>query len=388
MSTLPPTRPLPQRHRQYTFLLLLGLFLVSIPFLYLYATGYRYDFTGKNNFISTGGIFIGAERTGAEIFIDDELVRETRVFRRAFYAQNLDPGTHRVHVQRPDSHTWVKELPVYPHLVTEAQAFNLPIVPEARVISEWNTIEGGVVVPEVYVPRATTTQAFFFATTTATSTYAIQTEFRSRLELFVPATTTPVAVSGPVRAGVERIEALLATTTATSTAEMELATTTKEQNGVRLFESGDDVYAIWFGPREGMPYYYCAEPFDRYSTTTEEEPPLAPVAVVANAVVAVAELPNPAELDAPVQQVPEDMPCVPEIRIDRKWQKVDTFDFFPGSSDLVIMGLEHGIYVVEIDDRAWQNVQPLMEGDNLKVRVDSGRIYIYDGTLIYEMIVE
>ncbi len=383
MSTLPPTRPLPQRHRRYTFLLLLGLFMVAIPLLYLYATGYRYDFTGKNNFISTGGIFIGAERTGAEIYIDSELVRETRVFRRAFYAQNLDPGTHRVHVQRPGSHTWVKELPVYPHLVTEAQAFNLPIVPEARIISEWNTKDGEVVAPMPYILRATTTQEFFFASTTATTTYALQSEYRTRLELFEPATTTPVVKPiTPVRAGVEKIESLLATTTATTTEEV--ATTTKEQNGVRLFQDGEDVYAEWVGLREGMPYYYCAEPFEAMATNTVALS--VPVASVGSALVAAAK--DPVDLTVQVQEVPLDAPCVPEIRIDRKWQKVNTFDFFPGSTDLVIMGLEKGIYAVEVDDRAWQNVQPLMEGEGLRVRVDAGRIYIYDGTLIYEMIVE
>ncbi len=366
-----PLKPLGRPHRRWTFFLLLALFCASIPVLYLYATGYRINLDGETSFISTGGIFISAERTGAEIYIDDELVRETRVFRRAFYAQNLDPGTHRVHVQREGSHTWVKELPVYAHLVTEAQAFNLPLIPEARVITRYATSDGLPVLRSTYALRASSTQQFFLATTAATSTLRANTEFTSRLEPFASSTAT-VAARGD-------LGQLFAKATST-------ATTTKEVNGVRLFESDGDIYASWVGPRESMPYYYCAEPFAPWATTTEPTPEAQTKDEAALALYAADE--EAAEVPGQVQEVAPEQECKPSIRLDRKGQKVYSFDFFPGTTDIAILALEHGIYAVEVDDRAWQNVQPIMEGEKLSVRVENGQIYVYDGTAIYEMILE
>jgi len=367
-----PIKPLGRPHRQYTFFLLLALFCTSIPLLYLYATGYRIDLKGQTGFISTGGIFISAERTGAEIYIDDELVRETRVFRRAFYAQNLDPGTHRVHVQREGSHTWVKELPVYPHLVTEAQAFNLPLEPEARAITRYATAEGVSVLATTYTLRATSTQQFLLTAPAAAVTFPLNTEFSTRLEQFTAVPT------------VARTEVASRSVQATST-----ATTTKESNGVRLFEADGDVFAAWVGPRESMPYYYCAESFPRYSTSTE--PILPPQSKTGDeaalALYATADE-EAAEVLAMTQEVTPQQECKPSIRLDRKGEKVSLFDFFPGTTDIAIIARESGVYAVEVDDRAWQNVQPIMEGKNLKVHVENDRIYIYDGIVIYEMILE
>src|SRR3989344_2639129 len=111
---IPGIAPLPFKHRRSMFFLLFILFVMVLPFLYLYATGYRFDFgNGETTLVSTGGIIVGAERTGATLYVDGEQVSERRTFTRAFYAQGLTPGTHHVYVQKDGAHTWVKELPVY-----------------------------------------------------------------------------------------------------------------------------------------------------------------------------------------------------------------------------------------------------------------------------------
>jgi len=382
MKKMPEVQPLSYKKRQRTFGLLLSLFLLSLPFLYLYATGYRFDINRPTNFISTGGIYVAAERTGAEIYIDGELVRETRVFRKAFYAQNLDPKTHRVHVQKEGHQTWVKELPVSPHLVTEAQAFNLLLVPSVRVISEWQSATGSAVV-RTDLLYASTTNEFVATTTKTTKTFTQNTEYTTLLKYF--ATSTKLkddAVS-------KKILTTPATSTATTTGT-ELATTTKEYNGVRLYEDNGEVYAAWVGLFEQMPYYYCAAPFPPYSTSTEATSSTEVIAPVEELVQEVVEQPvrDTELLVHPVQSVPKDAECTPKIRIDRKWQTYSNFDFFPGSTDLVLMELENGIYVVEIDNRSWQNVQPLIMGEHLKMHIENGSIYVYDGTLIYQIILE
>lgn len=375
MTNEPEVQPLPIEHRRKTFGLLLVLFILSLPFLFLYATGYRFEFGERTNIISTGGMYIAAERTGAEIYIDDELVRETRAFRRAFYAQNIDPGTHRVHVQKVDHHTWVKELPVSPHLVTEAQSFNLPLVPQIRVISEWQTATGTAIVKSFSL-NASTTNDIYATSSFATTTLVHNTEYLTLLKLFA---TTTIDESEKEEVGgllFDEFITLVNEATTTATSSEVTATTTKNGGDVILYEVENDIYARWVGTRESMPYYYCAEDFPRYSTTTEALGFVDDIGELAA---------NTAELIHPVQTVSEDLVCQPEIKIDRLNQRVTTFDFLPGSTDFVVMTLEGGVYVVEVDDRAWQNVQPLLLGENLITHVENGQIYVYDGVLIYQV---
>ena len=383
MTATPEVQPLSHQHRTVFFYLLLGIFLISLPLFFLYATGYRFHFGEENTIVSTGGMYVAAERTGAAIYIDNELVRETRVFRRAFYAQSLAPGTHRVHVQKKGHHTWVKELPVYAHIVTEAQAFNLPLEPDLRIISPWQTIEGESVLWATSTVATTTTNPYLIATSTATTTLIADTEYQSLIQLFATSTAT----SSPTL--IERVSSALdpapaAATTATSTrlSEAEPATTTVVVQGVRLFEQGSEVYAEFVGSREDMPYYYCAEDFELLGTSTA--PLLLPSDLKQAASVIAAE----DKLLHPVQQVAEDTECEQQILINRQNQPVSSFDFFPGSTDFVLMALENGVYVVEVDDRAWQNTQPLLLGANLHLQVENGNIYVYDGELIYHVQVE
>ncbi len=364
-------QPLPYRDRRKFFVFLVAVFLIALPFLYLYATGYRFDFRKPTNLVSTGGIYIAVDRTGAEIYVDDELVRETRAFRRAFYAQSLDVGTHRVHVQREGYHTWVKELPVSKHRVTEAEAFNLPLVPEVRIISEWQTATGSAVVRRE-LPDIVVLNPVVATTSKATSTLAKNIEYQALMLNF--GTTTPTTTAGrgtPAR----QIRDLFVDATTTESG----ATTTVTLSGVRLFERDGDVFASWVGRFEEMPYYYCAPDFPRYTGTTT-----LPVPDVGDEEEEEEEV--PVGFMHPVQTIPPDTACDPTIKIDRKWQEVRDFDFLPGSTDFVVMVLQDGIYVVEVDDRSWQNVQPLFLGKDLRMHIENGNIFVYDGELIYQIL--
>ena len=80
--------------------------------------------------------------------------------------------------------------------------------------------------------------------------------------------------------------------------------------------------------------------------------------------------------------------CRSDIRIDRLGKEVLWFDFFPDSGDLVLLHLEDGLYVVEVDDRAWQNTQLLYPGEDIHVVQDGGRIYVKDGEYYVEVFTE
>jgi hypothetical protein len=80
--------------------------------------------------------------------------------------------------------------------------------------------------------------------------------------------------------------------------------------------------------------------------------------------------------------------CRTEIKLDRLRQDVFLYDFFPGSSDLVLLHLEDGLYVTEIDDRAWQNSQLLYPGTDFRTIVENEVIYIQQGTQYFAVIPE
>lgn len=393
MRHIEEVHPLSYSKRRRTFGVLFFIFAVSLPFLYLYATGYRFDFDEPTNLVGTGGLYVAAERTGAEIYIDGELVRETRVFRRAFYAQNLDPKTHRVHVQKEGHHTWVKELPVTPHRVTEAQAFNLPLSPQVRVVSEWQSATGSAIVRTPLITSSTTNE-LLSTTTKATSTFLVNTEYRALAAHFSTTTKTDEETL------IERFQDTLTATTSNEGVDGEVATTTRELNGVKLSLAEDGLYATWVGSFEQMPYYYCASPFPRYSTSTDAPDTKTEEELAATALLGAEEDSADTSLDDaalddgidtlthPVQTVPEGTVCEPRIKMDTKSQTVRGFDFFPGSTDLVVMELEDGIYVAEIDNRSWQNVQPLILGDALRFYIEGGNIFVYDGALIYQVLFE
>lgn len=375
--------PLPYKTRRKTFLLLLLIFVVSLPFLYLYATGYRFDIKRPTSIVSTGGMYVAVDRTGAEIYIDGELVRETRTFRKAFYAQSLDIGTHRVHVQKEGHHTWVKELPVSKHLVTEAQAFNLPLVPQVRIISPWKSATGTTVVTS-NVLNASSTNLLIATTTKNTKSFTPDPEYTSVIAYFgTTSTSTKESAATQIK------DLLLGSATTSEDIVDTSATSTVVSGGVKLFAQGEDVYATWVGTFEQMPYYYCAPDFPPYSTTS--------TSTIEEVLTSVSEtfenLDKPSSEAVgvflhPVQTVPKDTVCDPTIRIDRKWQHVSGFSFFPGSTDFVILTLEDGVYVVEVDDRSWQNVQPLILGKNLRLHIENGTVYVFDGSYIYQVIIK
>lgn len=369
----PKVEPLSYRHRNLFFYLLVFIFVAALPFLFLYAAGYRLNFL-QTSLISTGGLYVAAERTGAEIYINDELVRETRVFRRAFYAQGLEARTHRILVQKEDHHTWVKELPVYPHLVTEAQAFNLPLVPTLRVVAPYQTPAGVAVltststVLQVSKPQ----NQILIEKRAATSTMVINPEYDDLLRYFEKPLKDEREVSLSK-------EVPLATDTSSTT----IATTTKTTSDVVLFESDGKVFARYTGTYNSMPYYYCADSFPPYvPTTAASSTARANLANIAEAREMFED-----ELMLDVQTPKEDIACDPVIEVDTFDEEISYFDFFPGSTDLVVVSGQSGIYVVEIDDRAWQNRQPLLLGEGLRAIVQNGAIYIYDGKVIYQVIV-
>lgn len=215
MTAFPHVQPLSRFRRSLYFLGLLAIFIIALPFLYLYATGYRFD--DGATLVSTGGLYVAVEHSGTEIYVNDELIRETGAFRRAFYVQDLDPGIYTIAVKRNGNHTWQKDLEVFPQIVTEARAFNLPREITRTPIPQ--TLDGPI----------------------------------------VEGTTTPI--ENPLYE--EIVTAFDASTTAelsavsASAVSRAVGTTTRESGGMQLSRTQTEVIASWTRSPESVPFYFC-----------------------------------------------------------------------------------------------------------------------------------
>lgn len=378
MPATPEVQPLPYRSRRRVFFLLLFIFLVAVPVFAFYAAGYRYDFWGATPGITTtGGMYVIAEAEGSEIYLNESEVRNLRVFRDAAYIQGLTPGAHRLHVQAPGLHTWVKELPVHEHIVTEANAFNLPVTPQIRPVTAYLTAQGEA----VYLKTATTSLPFSFAsssvslyatTSAATTTFIANPEFDFVESLFASSSVA----RGVVTQLIEGVNSAFGFASQQGTTTK--ATTTVSRDSVTLYERSGEVYARYEGARGDIPYYFCI-PFGANASSSKLYGEHF-VALVTDAI------------DVEEQSVTEldesERLCRDEIRIDRKGQEVVWFEFFPGSADLVLMQLGDGLYVVEIDDRAWQNSQLLYPGEDLTITLNGSQIFVQDDGRYLEVLTE
>lgn len=373
-------QPLSQKKRQFVFVMSLLLFVLAVPVSVFYAIGYRFDFTdGISSIKSVGGMYVRNDTPNTEMFINDEPVTDKRLFQKAAYIQNLEAGMHRIHVQGDQVQTWVKELPVYAHFVTEVASFNLPKIPQVRLITQWNDLGAGkgvvfdTAATSTYFRFASTTNALRFSSTTATSSLVANPEYLYIKSLFASSTENRITSARLLSASHTKAFTF---DVATSGALVETATTTKHWRDFVLYEKGSEVMVTWKGDRNRVPHYYCV-------TYTGEKKTIAQYGqhVFDTLKNQFASTTNWASLTG-------ERVCRDSIQIDRLGQHVSWFDFFPDSTDIVLMHLDDGLYAVEADDRAWQNSQLLYPGKDLEVIQDGGRIFVHDGDYYLEVFTE
>ncbi|MFT5849218.1 MAG: hypothetical protein ACI9H6_000018 [Patiriisocius sp.] len=384
MTPVPEVKPLAHGHRRFIFIASVSIFCIAVPALVFYATGYRLNFfdASSDNITSVGGMYVSSELRDVEMYLDEEQVDDMRVFQNASYIQNLNSGMHQIHVQGEAIQTWVKELPVYSHIVTEAQSFNMPAVSQIRVVNQWNTADNLAVLfdeaTSTKFAHASITNSFFLATTTATSTYTTNPEHEYIGTLFASSTEIALLLQQQ-RDALQLPRFNFSTPVATTTvATTTMATTTKTWRDIELSETQGEVVARWVGSDKDIPYYFCVNHTD--VTTT--------IATYGAHVYGGLVSEYGSSTDPSYILEASDRLCRSQIRIDRLWQEVAWFEFYPNNRDHVLMLLQDGLYVVEIDDRAWQNTQLLYAGTDLQVVLDGGRIFIEDDTYFVEVFTE
>jgi len=189
-------KPMSRKIRLIYRLLLTAFFVLAVPLLILYSDGYR---IGDELFlVKTGGMYIDSNKSGIELYLNDELVREATIFKRGFFVQNLKAGVYNMVVKKDGYTTWNKVVTVEEQKVSEMYSF---VIPEEIEFEEIEEVD------------------FFATTTSATSNI-----------LAYATTTSGVALSNiPV----------------------------KERDGLVLWQYQNIIYSEWTKEEEIAPPYFC-----------------------------------------------------------------------------------------------------------------------------------
>ena len=117
-------QPLSRAKRRIYLYGLTLLFIMFIPIVALYATGYRY----KNGFglVQTGGIYVSVPYSGASVALDGKSIGQSGFLERSFFVDNLTPGAYRMSATRLGFIPWHRVLVVEPRLVTDASVLLIP----------------------------------------------------------------------------------------------------------------------------------------------------------------------------------------------------------------------------------------------------------------------
>ena len=321
-------KPLSKKHRYISISLLFLAFIIFAPIIVLYSFGYRLDsgFTLQK----TGGVFIHANIPNAAVFIEDEYYKNNGLFLRNILIQDLVPNrSYAIRMQKEGYQSWVKDIFVYPSIVSEGRVLMLPEQYEVREILPYIDIDG----------NATSTPPRVDAKPN-------NSEYNLIFELFEPpliATTTKQIVEE---------EILMTATSPKSKSKIELFFEGLEiedyQDLENLIVEGKEVSWLdrgnillhWIDENSTTPFYYCGGP---------------------------------------------DRECKTNMILD--WvQPILRFDYFPGRFDVWVVLVKDGIFAVEIDDRSERNIQTIYLGYDLDYRLSSGgRLLIRDDSSFLEI---
>lgn len=118
-------QPLSKRRRRVYLYGLVAVFILCLPIVMFYANGYR--FKSGIGFVRTGSVIVSISKSDALLSLNGEQIGTSGFLRHNFYVDNLAPGSYQVLVTREGDHPWHRTLIVEEELVTDAQAFLVPL---------------------------------------------------------------------------------------------------------------------------------------------------------------------------------------------------------------------------------------------------------------------
>lgn len=117
--------------RRILFYISMLIFAAAVVPILLYSLGYRISSDFK--VVKTGGIFIRASETGADVFVGSKHKR-TSLLGKSGLIKNLAPGTYKVAVRKEGFWDWEKSLDVVSEMVASREALLVPKNPDGKIL--------------------------------------------------------------------------------------------------------------------------------------------------------------------------------------------------------------------------------------------------------------
>ncbi len=327
-------KPLSKKERSFSLMSLLTIFIIGVPFLLAYSSGYRLDFEDFS-FVKTGGVFIHSNLSDANVFLNDEFSESGGTFLKNILVQNLKSNEiYSIRVEKDGYYPWYKDLLVSPNLVTEARVLMIPVKIPFEKIEQFVFVVNKD--PKI---KASTTKE-------------LTSDYEESLDMFTSTTTIPA------NNVVFKEQEIVIISTSTKTTSVKATTTKKiiipdyleklkienvetkkdlkEFNKMVSWLEDGNIHAVWSGDYESTPFFMC-----------------------------------------------DTRGCRDKVIISLDTD-IESYDFYPGRNDVFLVSSKNHIFAVEADDRSKQNMQVIYEGKNPEFLLKSSTIYVKDGQDLYK----
>lgn len=331
-----------------------GLFFLALaPILLLYTLGYRIDQNLKIGRI--GGLYISSPVSGSEIFVNNEMEKQTNLLQNGMFLQNLKTGFYSVLVAKEGYWTWQKTLEIKEGVVAEARAFLTPMSPKGTVLfrgpfaSVWASPYDKILLLEktrgnqrqiaFYLPEA---DAFLNPAPGKTTELLF---FKKEIsEIFWEEGAVILEIDGrKIKVVFDlNLNSVEATPEPrylfTANHKYERVTSRKKE---RLWQDPrtNEIWVEWLEDAELTPYYLCAV-----------------------------------------------KPCESSKYLISAFRyPVKNADFFPGRKDIVVAAVQNSVFAMEIDGRSGRINQPIYKGKDPTFALfpDKSEIYVLDDGILY-----
>lgn len=212
------------------------IFFIIIPLITLYTSGYRLQ---GFNLVETGGIYIYSPENESSIYIDGKKKKETGIFQKDWFVQNLKPGSYEILISKKGFWPWLKKVEVEEKRVTEAIAFLVPKELDAEIIP--NQISGETATSTVSNPEYERINKLF--DDTFNPTQKIETQKVDLPSIDGGVTSVNASVNGDnyipeEKKSFEKIS---------------------RRDRVEIWVEENQIFAKWLKDKEDMPNFFCRD---------------------------------------------------------------------------------------------------------------------------------
>jgi len=332
--------------RRKLFWLSVVIFLIIAPPIVLYTTGWR--LTSDLKIKRIGGLFIAVPESGSEVFLNGKFVKGTNFLRSGIFMQNLTPGPYSVMVSKEGFWPWTKKLPVVENAVAEAKALMTPqningeIMLKGKFESIYSSNQNSPILLEekkgdsyaltFYIPDENEflTPANSSSKKILSANPKLKTIYWRDGEADVFFENKTIALTfDPVKRSVSAKNSPLKLDETASVLPHQINMDYRQR--ANIWHDEKNVWVEWLS--DALPHYLSSKKENIFQTKNS----------IRNAA------------------------------------------FFPKKSDIAVVAVENGVFVLELDGRGTRNFQPIYKGKNPLFTVLNNKIYVLDQGVLAKM---